>query len=33
KMEDLLTQKGTRRQLAGAFTRLGQTLRKKAKQT
>ena len=33
KMEDLLTQKGIRRQLAGAFTRLGQTLRKKDKQT
>ncbi len=33
KTEDLLTQKGVRRQLAGAFTRLGQTLRKKDKQT
>ena len=31
KTEDLLTQKGVRRQLAGAFTRLGQTLRKKDK--
>ncbi len=31
KMEDLLTQKGIRRQLGGAFTRLGQTLRKKDK--
>ena len=33
KTEDLLTQKGVGRQLTGAFTRLGQTLRKKNKRT
>ncbi len=33
KMEDLLTQKGIREQLTGAFTRLGQTLRKEDNQT
>ena len=33
KLEDLLTPKGVGRQLASAFTRLGQTLRKKDKQT
>jgi len=33
KMEDLLTPKGVGRQLASAFMRLGQTLKKKGRQT